>query len=215
MSMQADLSEFLTTLAHGATGEEVLITPEQMALQTGITRDKVNKTLNNLMTRKRIELLRGPNGRSITGYRLLEPPGDKRRRVDGADGEAKPAPRSADKPAPQPAAEPEPEVREKRSYRRRYVFTPLLDNYQHQKQRFERLTSELGDRIEATFREDPMAEEALALKERLEVAEEQAADWRHKAEGWEHEARALRTRHMQAVERKAVEAGAMVQHSSD
>lgn len=212
MSMQGDLQGFLVTMANGATDGQVLMTPDQMALQTGISRDKVNKTLNNLMTRKRIELLRGENGRSITGYRVLEAPPDKRLRESAPAAE----PKRRGRPPRAATVEQQPEEKhEPRHYRRRVAYTPMLDEYAGQKKRFEALTSELGDRIQATFKEDPLAEEALLLRERLELAEDQASDWRHKAEGWEQEVRALRTRHMQAVERKATESGAMVQHSTD
>ena len=212
MSAQGDITDFMVAMSNGTPNGKVDITPDQIALQTGITRDKVNKTLHNLMTRGRVELFRGPNGRSITGYRMLEAPPDKRRK----SAEAKPA-ESA--PAPAPARsdghESEPEAQPPKRHNRRIVYTPVLDEYLRQKAVFTRLVDQLGDRVEATFKDDPLAEEALQLRERLDLVEEQMLDWRHKAEGWEHETKALRTRHVQAVERKAVEAGAVVQHSSD
>ena len=209
MSMQGDVQSFLATMAKDAKDQTVTITPDQIALQTGITRDKVNKTLNNLMTRKRIELLRGPNGRSITGYRMLEVPTDKRRRSNGNGHAPQPEHHVADQPEVQSA---EPEEHQPRQYRRRLVITPLLDQYVAQKKKFEAIVEEFGDRIEASFRADPLAEEGLALQERLTIVEQQLHEWRARAEEAERNERALRTRHVQAVERKAVEAGAVAVH---
>lgn len=210
MSMQGDIQSFLTSVAEGATGKDIHMTPDQMALQTGISRDKVNKTLNNLSTRHRIELLRGPNGRAIIGYRLLEPPADRRRR-DPQDGHVAPAqakaPRAA-RTATEAAETPAPATR-----RRRLVFTPMTDAYEASKARYAKFVESMGDRVEASFREDPQAEEAVALKERLALVEDQLHEaTAHNAE-LERDVRALRTRHVQAVERKAVEAGAVAINS--
>ena len=210
MSTQGDIQSFMTALANGTPDHRVDITPDQIALQTGITRDKVNRTLHNMMVRDKVELLRAENGRTIIGFRMLDTPPDKRRKTR--------APALA-VVEPQPVEEPKPSTNGHSAPRttrgRRVVYTPKLDEYARQKARFDKMVEEFGDRIEATFREDPMAEEALLLRERLDLVEDQAADWRHKAEGWEHEVNALRTRHIQAVERKAVEAGATVVHSTD
>ena len=214
MSAQGDITDFMVALSNGAPDRKVDITPDQIALQTGITRDKVNKTLHNLMTRDKVKLFRGPNGRSIVGFQMLETV-DRRRTKEPAPVDVALAaqPVAPAKPSTNGHAPAEP-ASPKRHYRRQ-VITPTLDEYVRQKSVYQRLVDELGDRVEATFREDPMAEEALQLRERLDIVEDQMLDWRHKAEGWEQEVKALRTRHVQAVERKAVEAGAVVQHSSD
>lgn len=216
MSVQSDIAAFLTTLAKGATGQQVDITPDVIALQTGQSRDKVNKTLNNLMTRKRLELVRGPNGRAIIGYKLLEPPPDRRRRagarasvpyeVVAADEKAKAAMQNG---APKGTAT------VSRPVRNRQPYTPNLDRYEAAKKRFAVLTEELGDRVEATFREDPLAEEALLIRERVTLLEDQLHEWRQRASEAERERDGLRTRHMEATTKKALESGAMVQHSTD
>lgn len=206
MSMQQDLGQFLSSMAEGTIGKDVKMTPEQMALQTGIARDKVNKTLNNLSTRKRLELLRGENGRSIIGYRLLEPPTDRRRKASSNGHVPVAAPKRRGRPPKVKVEEPAP-VR-----RRRFVITPMTDAYAESKARYNRFVETMGDRVEAHFKEDPLAEEAMALKERLDMVEEQLAEaTRHNAE-LDRDNRALRTRHMQAVERKVMESGAAVVH---
>lgn len=217
MSVQSDISEFLTAFAKGATGQRVDITPDVIALQTGQSRDKVNKTLNNLMTRKRIELVRGPNGRAIIGYKLLDPPPDRRRRA-GARASVPYAVVAADeraKDALQNGASKGGSATVSRPLRTRQVYTPTLDKYESAKRRFAVLTEELGDRVEATFREDPLAEEALLLRERVTLLEEQLHEWRSRATEAERERDGLRTRHMEATTKKALESGAMVQHSTD
>ena len=206
MSVQADIERFLGTLADGTKEKQVDITPDQIAVQTGISRDKVNKTLNNLMTRKRIDLMRGPNGRTITGYRLLEPPPDRRRR-DGGHVLRPVSVEERDMLRRGEASRPPTPHRVRRAY------TPMLDEYWSKKEQFNQMVSVLGDRVEATFREDPVAEEALLLKERLELAESSLSEWRHRAEDAEREVRDLRTRHIQAVTRKTMESGAVVVHS--
>lgn len=216
MSVQADISEFLTTLAKGATGQQVNITPDKIALQVGHSRDQVNKTLSNLATRDRIELVRGPNGRTITGYKLLTPPPDKRRTKH--PGRVPSPIVAADEKAAtsQQNGHAEPVSHTIRHIKRgRQVYTPLLDQYAEDKVKFERLLSEFGDRIEATFKEDPLAEEALLVKERLAILEESVGDYRSRAEEAEREVKALRTRHIQATTEKAMADGAMVQHSTD
>lgn len=220
MSVQSQVTDFLSTLAKGAEGP-VTITPEQMALQMGLSRDKVNKTLSNLKARKRIELLRGKNGRDIIGYRMLEAPPDRRRRTSRYAEEDALARAEVVHLTPVPPhtngqtngkVTPTDAVRTW-ARRGRQVYTPQLDAYVAARKKFAILTEELGDRIEATFREDPLAEEGLLLKERLLVVEEQLHEYRQRAEEAERERDALRTRHVQATTRKAVEAGAIVQHS--
>ena len=206
MSMQADIQSFLVSMADGATDKDVRITPEQVALQTGVSRDKVNKTLHNLMTRKRIDLLRGENGRAIIGYRLLEPPPDGRRRAH-TNGSSRPSVPRAPRAATETTEKAAPAVR-----RRRLVYTPLTDAYEESKVRYSIFVETLGDRIESSFKEDPQAEEAILLKERLALVEEQVHELRVANEELERDVRSLRTRHMRAVEQKASEAGAVLVH---
>lgn len=181
MSVQADVHAFLTSVAKGATnGDFIPMDPGKVAEQVGTTRNKVNKTLFNLNVTKKIELQRGPNGRTIVGYRVLEEPSDRRRTV-------------ARRPVGRPRLS-QPVVIQPGAPRRRGLPTPHLDEYSAGKEKFDRLREELGDLIDAQFRANPYAEEGLMLKERLASVEEHYAQVLHENETMARDLRALRGR---------------------
>ena len=60
MSAQGDIATYLQSLSPEGGKDFIPITAEQVAQKTGVSRDKVNKTFYNLMTRGRIELVRRP-----------------------------------------------------------------------------------------------------------------------------------------------------------
>jgi hypothetical protein len=207
MSVQSDIYDFMAALRPEDDSTFVPMTAAQIAIQTGQARDKVNKTLHNLMTRGKIELQRGTNGRDIVGFRMLEP-NDKRRRGRPPGVTTEPRPERAIRALP--AA-----VLDAPQRRSRMIATPRIDEYASKKARYDQLTRELGDYFEGSFRTDPLAEEAMFLRDRLAVVEEQLIEARRNLRDVTDERDALRTKHIQATTRKAVEAGAMVQHSAD
>jgi len=158
MSVQSDVHEFLATVAEGANGEFIPMDPGKVAEQIGTSRNKVNKTLFNLTQSGKIELQRGANGRSITGYKLLAAPAPQSRTIRKPRRERLSSPLRLDA---------------NRTRRKpRGWHTPVLDEYEASKAKFERLTTELGDLITAEFKDNPYAEEGLMLKRRLEAVEE-------------------------------------------
>src|SRR5687768_7137593 len=148
MSVQSDVHSFLATVAKGSSnGDYIPMDPGKVADQVGTTRNKVNKTLFNLTQAGKIELERGPNGRSITGFKLLTEPAVQTRTIRKG-GRTRLSTPSVIQPG--------------QTMRRRSIQTPRLDEYEHSKAKFERLTRELGDLVTAEFRADPYAEEGLA-----------------------------------------------------
>lgn len=153
MSTQGAIFDFMKTLKPEEGDGYVPANANQIALQTGFDRDKVNKTLFNLSHTGKIELVRGPNGRDIIGYRVL-------------DASERPARRQPvlSRPAPVTVAHPRPG-------RARTTSTPALDAYALAKERFEGMRADFGELVEATFNTNPYAEEGLRVKERLDIME--------------------------------------------
>lgn len=182
MSVQSDIHGFLSTIAKGATdGKFVPMDPGKVAEQVGVNRNKVNKTLFNLVHSGKIELQRGEDGRRIVGFKMLAEPSPPRvRRIENAGRQrlARPALLSP----------------EQARTRRRSLPTPHLDEYAASKAKFERLTEELGDFVQAEFNENPYAEEGLALRERLQHIEGNWADLITERDELRRDLRALRGR---------------------
>lgn len=195
MSAQGQVTDFLRALK--PEGDTVMLDPNQIALQTGVSREQVNKTLYNLKAHGRLEILRGANGREISGIRIidLEPRqrggsragSGKQERVRYAD------PIHSDAPT-----------------RRSGLRTPALDEYARAKSRFESLRSELGDLVEASFRENPYAEEGLRLRERLGHMEAQLISVRTEKDEVERDYRSLRARKHADIALDAERNGVMV-----
>jgi hypothetical protein len=181
MSVQSDVHTFLATVAKGADGDFVTMDPGKVAEQVGTTRNKVNKTLFNLTATGKIELQRGKNGRSITGFKLLEGPGEPR------------TPRSVRKVG-RPRLEGPVVIRPDQPRRRRGIPTPNLDDYASAKETFARLSDELGDLIDAQFRQNPWAEEGLLLRDRLAQIEGNYSVLVQENETLRRDVRALRGR---------------------
>ena len=203
MSVQADVAEFLRRFEPDSTGY-IPLTPKEVAAQTGYSADKVNKTLFNLMIHGKIELVRGPNGRTILGYRNTDAPVDGRKaRGHGATsrrerlsepvtihpGQAKPA--------------------------RGSVPTPHLDEYERQKKRFQSLVDELGPLVRAEFEQNTYAEEGLLMKARLASIEFDYSRIRRENEEMDRDLRTLRGRRHSDMTAAALRDGSMVTHSSD
>jgi hypothetical protein len=196
--VQGDIAEYLRRFSPDAQGY-IPLTPDQMAAQTGYARVKVNKSLFNLMSRGRIELIRGPNGRAIIGYRNLDAP-DRRRRSNGTT----PTPERVRLATPVvvPPAQPRP----------RGIMTPALDEYTRAKGRFNQLVNELGPLVEARFEENRYAEEGLRLRDRLNLIEPQFGQLRRELDEANRDLRVLRGRKQAEMTEAAITAGAMVQH---
>jgi biotin operon repressor len=201
MSAQGQITEFLRAMK--PEGDVLPITPNQIALQTGISREQVNKTLYNLKAHSRVELVRGDNGREITGLKVidLEP-----RQRGGArtprNGETK----------HERVRYSDPVVIEGPTRRQVSIRTPAIDEYGKAKARFETMRAELGDLVEATFRENPYAEEGLRLKDRLANIEQQFTELRREKEEVERDYRSLRARKMADIAAEVEKNGATVKH---
>lgn len=181
MSVQSDVHNFLATIAKGATnGDYIPMDPGRVAEQVGTTRNKVNKTLFNLTQGNKIELQRGQNGRSITGFRLLAEPTLPRPRALKKEGRPR-----LERPVVLMPDQPR---------RRRGLPTPHLDEYALSKEKFARLRDELGPFIEAEFKENPYAEEGLMLRERLAHIEDNYSETFRRNEELERDLRYLRGR---------------------
>lgn len=201
MSVQNDIHNYLATMAKGATGDYVPATPEMVSTQLGVERNKVNKTFFNLMTHNKIEVLRGPNGRSIIGYRLIAEPGAPKREVR--------VPRQVDRERQAEVVVVAPGAH---LTRRRGLLTPSLDAYADAKHRFLGVKEEFGGLVEASFNENPYAEEGLQLKGRLESIETQWSELRRRLDETERELKYLRGSRRDELAKSAIESGAMVQH---
>lgn len=182
MSVQSDVHEFLATVANGANGDFLPMDPGKVAEQVGTTRNKVNKTLFNLTQAGKIELQRGSNGRSITGFKLLAGPSETKE------------PRTIRRQGRQRLASPMTLTPEQARRPRRSWHTPALDDYAASKEKYERLTAELGDLVTAEFKENPWAEEGLILRERLLHIEGTYGEVMSENETLKRDLRALRGR---------------------
>lgn len=198
MSVQSDIHEFLASVAKGHNGDFVPMEPGTMADQVGVSRNKINKTLFNLSTTGKIELQRAENGRNIIGFKVLEGPVQRQR--NGTKRLTRT--RLAEPVTIQPG-----QVK-----RRRTLPTPAIDAYAHSKETFNRLTTELGEYITAEFNTNPIAEEALMLRERLDSIEGQWSDMRARLDEAEREARALRGRHQRELAEAVAKEGTAVSH---
>lgn len=178
MSVQFQVHEFLATSAKDRADEWIAMDPGQVADGCGLDRNKVNKTLFNLSHAGKIELQRGPNGRSIIGYKLLAPP--------SARAVATPITRLPRRRFENP-------VKVMPGQRRRSsVPTPHLDEYANAKDRFAILTEQFGELVEATFHANAYAEEGLLLRERLAASEQQWIDMRAELDACQRELRMSR-----------------------
>lgn len=203
MSVQSELVQFLRRFSPEPGRDFVPLTPEEVAAQTGYSREKVNKTLFNLMVHGKVELVRGPNGRQIVGFRNTDAPVDARRREGAAP----------QRPARQRLASPmliEPGHPKPRSF-----ATPRLDEYLEAKRKFQRLTEELGPLVRAEFEENPYAEEANQLRMRLASVEAEFMRMRREHDEAMTDLRVLKGRRQADMTRSAMEAGALVTHSDD
>lgn len=201
MSAQGQVTDFLRSMK--PEGDVLRLDPNKVALQTGVSREQVNKTLYNLKAHGRIELLRDDGGRAITGIKVidLEP-----RQRGGARPRKNPGQVGADGSRIRQADPIE-------STRRVYALrTPALDEYARAKNRFESMRSDFGDLVEATFKENPYAEEGLRLRERLANIETQFIDLRREKEETEREYRSLRARKQAAIAAEVEANGTAVQH---
>lgn len=126
--------------------------PSEIAQATGVGMDRISKLLWSLEHTGRISLLR--DGRAVVGVReITRLEGRQGRKVQRAPGEP-PKPREA------PAS----------------VKTPLLDGYIADKEQAEQFaTQSYSGRLQIKFQEDPLAEEAIKLREALVRMENQ---WR-------------------------------------
>jgi len=178
LSVQSEIHEFLASVAKDQPdGKFLPLDPGTLATQVGTSRNKVNKTLYNLNVSNKIELERGANGRSITGFKLLAGPSEK--------------PRVARKPG-RPRLDSPIVLHPGTVRRRRGLPTPNLDEYAAAKEKFGRMRDELGDLISAEFRTNPYAEEGLMLRDHLASIEDHYAETSAKVEGLERDLRALR-----------------------
>lgn len=198
MSAQGEVTEFLRAMK--PKGDTLPITPNQIAIQTGISREQVNKTLYNLSARSRVELLRGDNGREIVGLKVLdlEPRqrGGARKQNGGVERVRYSDPvESQGGPA-----------------RRLSLRTPALDEYARAKSRFDSIKADLGELVDATFRENPYAEEGLRLRERLANIEQQLIEVRHEKDEVERDYRSLRARKMADIAAEVERTGTQVKH---
>lgn len=202
MSAQGQITEFLRAMK--TEGEMLPVSPNQIAIQTGISREQVNKTLYNLKAHNRVELVRGDNGREIVGLKVidLEP-----RQRGGAR-----TPRSGGTDKHERVRYSDPVVIEGATRRQLSIRTPAIDEYGKAKARFESLRSELGDMVEATFRENPYAEEGLRLKDRLASIEQQFSEVRREKDEVERDYRSLRARKLADIAAEAEKNGATVKH---
>ena len=198
MSAQSEIHTFLAQVAKGSSGDFVPMDPGEVARQTGIARNMVNKTLFNLTSTGKLELKRGENGRSIVGFKVLAQPGEARRqpRVNGT---------AMHRPTVMQGGMTARKLR-------RTVQTPHVDQYASAKDRFESMRSELGPLIDAKFNEDPMAEEALMLRARLDQIE---GGWNEMAEELaitKRDLESLRRSSRRELAEAVSRSGATVQH---
>ena len=200
MSVQGDISAYLQSLEPDVTKGYVPATAEAVAEKTGVSREKVNKTFYNLMTRGKIELVRGPNNRSIIGYRNITPD-ESRVRVAGNGHRDTGRVRQA-----------EPVKVEHGQQRPRGLATPMLDEYQTAKQIFDRTVERLGPLMAAEFKANPYAEEGIRLRDRLATIEPQYSEMARELEQANRDLRALRRKHQTEMAEDAVKRGAVVTH---
>ena len=221
MSDSAAILAFLVERSGDKPGKKVKVDPGTIATETGITREKVNKTLANLRARGRVELLRGPNGRDIIGYELKPAKPDLRSAANRAA--AGRGPKRARGPVRLPrVGSPEsdakltslersaPKLVERLTGGIRRPFTPNIDRYATDKATFQNMRDMLGDRlVDATFKEDPVAEEALLIREQYDVLDRERKEWRLRAEAAERQLRDQQRATSASVAQRAHEAGAV------
>lgn len=149
MSISSQIMEYLMAMP-----KDQLRTQDSQSIgkAVGTSADRASKLLYSLERTGRISLIR--SGRSITGVdEVIRPTGKPGVRVNRPAG-------STDKRTTAPSGP-------------RVVRTPMLDKYDHAKHRAEELSSVSDEYFEVTFHENPIAEEALRLREALARLEEQ------------------------------------------
>jgi hypothetical protein len=192
MSITASITKTIVTLAPNA-GDSVDMEPKELAQRVGADRQKVNQVVFALAQKGVISTKRGSNGRSIVGLTMVDPVTARRLAKGTSRG-----------------SRARKEVVEEAVAKTR---TPHLDGYLRQKEHFVRLVKGLGDRIEATFREDPIAEEGLRLRARLEALEPQFSDLLKRASQEARDLRYLRERFKVEIA-DSVAAGVVVTEST-
>lgn len=201
VSVQNDVYTHLAELAGNEVGKEVHVLSGDIAAQMGVTGEAVSKTFFNLNRHHKIEVLRGENGRSIIGFKLLQLPGEPRpsqRAPRMVERERQGEPVKVEAGMPTPA-------------RRRSLLTPNLDAYAETKAKFATMTASLGDLVTATFNDNAYAEEGIAVLGRLRSIEDQYTELRRRCDEQERDLKALRLLQEEKVRIKAGAAGVMVQ----
>lgn len=199
MSVQGDITQFLQSLEPDVKVGYVPLTAEQVAEKTNVSREKVNKTLYNLMTRGKVELVRGPNGRSVIGYRNVSP----------AEGRVQ---RTTPKPDTGRVRQAEPVMLQPGQARPRGIATPMLDEYEAARNIFNRTVERLGPLMDGQFKSNPYAEEGIRLRDRLGLIEPQVSELQRELEQANRDLRALRKQHQSEMLEGALQSGALATH---
>jgi hypothetical protein len=151
MSTSGRIIEYLTTVPPTSLSEQ---SPQKIGAVLGQTAPAVSKLLWSLENTGRITLIR--DGRSITGVKSID-------RAEVAQGTKVDSPRTRKRDGeaerPQVAAV-------------RNIRTPLLDRYEAAKHRAASMSAGDNEFFEITFRDNPIAEEGIALKAALLTLEE-------------------------------------------
>lgn len=142
MSISNAIMEYVAALP---PSQLTVANPHVVARAINAAPDKVSKLMWSLEHTGRIKLIR--EGRSIVGVEEVL-------RAIGQQGRRSESPRAAKREGAT-----EPHVRSTR--------TPLLDRYEQAKRRAEAFSADDSEFFEVTFRENPVAEEGLKLRDAL------------------------------------------------
>jgi len=212
LSTQGTITEFLSRFGADATGDYIAITPAAISLQLGVERDLVSKTLYNLSHTGKIDLVRGSNNRDVVGYKIIDlsdrrgqspQPGVRAARAAGVAKRAAARPRKVPAILAVLAAPQKPAG----------LKTPATDDYARAKKKFEALQHDFGDYVEASFKANPFGEEALALRDRLAVVEQELATTKRENDEAQRDLKVLRGRSHAAMAESVERSGAAVVHA--
>jgi DNA-binding MarR family transcriptional regulator len=191
-------SELFGQLASKSTGADGWITVSSAALAEELGRNAttVSKMLGSLADHGNIETRKDTDGR-VEAVRILREP----RSYRGSSN------RSSNVVS----------MPQRKSAPRRFgenTRTPNVDEYAKAKEAYEKVVPQLGVYVSASFKEQPLAEEALALKKHNEALLSQLQQLREQHSKLERDAAYLRKVNDDRLRKGLSEAGVLVEHSA-
>lgn len=200
MSIRSELFAQLDEATPEADGW-VVITTAELAQKMSRPATTISKMLGSLQEHGNVETRKDADGR-VEAVKVVRAP----RSYKGSGNNRLSVVRSAKKDgASSPASS------------RRFganMHTPNVDEYAKAKEAYEKVVPQLGTYVSASFREQPLAEEALALKKHNAALISQLQELRERHAQLERDAAYLRKVNDERLRKGLAEAGVLVEHGA-